>query len=278
MTPLEFFERSVKALSESSEEESWKKYTIINDSFNSLLVYLKIRPCYISSSKISRETILKEFPDIFKVKTVSSPGVLKANFIWTTTEPPSPKKKDLTSRLAFDIYFGKCLDYSCPGELHGDYPWQNRWGIGYHLHKESEPDKKFFIFAEICHKKDGFRSRLREFSKVATLISTEKVKWKVTKRYNFTPLRPGSWISFLDWKEPKTNFFNRGKDNKISKNILDELWEILDYSIKNKYEKSISKDINISSEDVEKIVSIFPNIYTFQENEESYLVESYYPM
>ena len=278
MTPLEFFERSVKALSESSEEESWKKYTIINDSFNSLLVYLKIRPCFLPISKISRETILKEFPDIFKIKQVFSGGALKPAFVWTTTEPPSPKKKDLTSRLAFDIYFGKCLDYSCPGELHGDYPWQNRWSLGYHLHKESEPGKKFFIFTEVCHKKDGFRSRLREFSKAATLISTEKVKWKVTKKYNFTPLRPGSWISSLDWKEPKTNFFNRGKDNKISKNILDELWEILDYSIKNHYEKSISKDINISSEDVEKIVSIFPNIYTFQENDEGYLVESYYPM
>jgi hypothetical protein len=277
MTPLQFFEKAVDALNRS-EEERLKKYSVINNSFNALLVYLKVRPCYISSTKIAKEVILKEFPSIFKLKTVLSPGVLKPNFIWTTTEPPSPKKKDLISFLAFNIYFGKCLDYSCPGELQGDYPWQNRWSIHYYIHKESEPDKKFHIFAEICHKKDGFRSRLREFSKVATLISTDKVRWKVTKTYSFTPLRPRSWITHLDWKEPKVNFYNRGKENKISKSILDELWEILDYSIKNDYKKSISKDIDISSEDVEKIIIVFPNIYTFKEKNKCYLVESYHPI
>ena len=44
MNPLEFFERSVEALSKSGDEKSFHKFHIIGHSFNALLVYLKIRP------------------------------------------------------------------------------------------------------------------------------------------------------------------------------------------------------------------------------------------
>ena len=258
MDPRTFWENGLIFL---DGKERQKKYSL----FNLLLIYLDYRPsCGIDPNH--RETILKKFPDIFKLKVVNGYS-LTLNLLWVHKEPRSPSKKDLSSYQNFQIYVGECLGYSCPGDLIGDYPWFRRYSVQYHLYEENSPEKTVGIYGEVCHFKKNFHPRLRNFSKLATMISIDTEKWKISERKFFTPLQPHIWLVQLDpTKDDKFNFYRIGKENGIKKEILDELYYILDFSVQKNYQNNVSKKIEITDEEIDKISEIFPNMFVFKES------------
>lgn len=174
--------------------------------FNLLLVYHTYRKAFfLMEWDIDIKIIKKYFPNVFKFKKIEYDS--KDCYLISLDElPPVPKNAKKEAGIGYtylDLYLGKVLHYSCPGQFINRPIYS---GITYYVNKVQ-------FLSEICWEFRDIEDKTIKFNRIAKLYG-----WKVSSEMN-----KNKRVKTMIVNKLIRNIENKDLKNKIKKLLAGEI-------------------------------------------------------
>ena len=238
--------------------------------FNLLLVYKKIRPCYLSFlaefEKIN-QVIEKTYPGTFKFFRIYNTKTEKEEnfrtFIYCNKKPKEPNPEIFDNFRLSQIYIGEILGYPEPGALIGDIPNEPKISLNYHIYKNGEDYIGFLGFV-LNHDTDDSKF-LKKLEKICLDICVPGESYAVRKVLRTFIYLSKNWLSSLYMSNDiEDNFIRRGEENGFEKQFLEELFNV--------YKENLEMEVEITKKEISLISKIYPSFYIFTQTKKGYKI------
>jgi len=247
-----------------------KEKTDFHLVFNLLLVYKKLRPCYLSfiaEFEEINQVIEKIYPGIFKFFRIYNTKTEKEDefrtFIYYDKKPKKPNPEIFDNFRLSEIYIGEILDYPEPGALIGDIPNENKLGLNYHIYKNGKDYMGFHGFV-LNHDIDDSKF-LKKLEKICLDICVPGESYAVRKLLRTFIYLSKNWLSSLYMSNnAENNFMRRGEENGFGKIFLQELFNV--------YKENLEIDVKITKKEISLVSKLYPSFFIFTENMRSYKI------
>jgi len=238
--------------------------------FNLLIVYKKIRPCYLVFSEEFEETnqmIKKLYPGIFNFFRIYNTKTGKEEsfrtFIYCDKKPKEPDDEIFENFRLMEIYIGEILGYPEPGALVGDIPNEPKITINYHIYKNGKDYISFHGFV-LNHDIDDSKF-LKKLEKICLDICVPGESYAVRKLVRTFIYLSKNWLSSLYMSNYiENNFIRRGEENGFEKKFLSELFNV--------YKENLEMEVEISKKEISLISKIYPSFYIFTQTKKRYKI------
>ena len=238
--------------------------------FNLLLVYKKIRPCYLCFQKEFEEInqiIEKTYPGTFKFFRIYNPKTEKEDnfrtFIYYDRKPKKPNPEIFDNFRLSEIYIGEILGYPEPGALVGDIPNEPKITLNYHIYKNGSDYTGFLGFV-LNHDTDDSKF-LKKLEKICLEICVPGESYAVRKLLRTFIYLSKNWLSSLYMSNiVENNFMRRGEENGLGKIFLEELFQV--------YKENLEIDVKITKKEISLVSKLYPSFFIFTENQKSYKI------
>lgn len=238
--------------------------------FSLLLVYKKIRPCYLSFQKEFEEinqVIEKIYPGIFKFFRIYNPKTEKEDnfrtFIYHDKKPKEPNSEIFDNFRLSEIYIGEILGYPEPGALVGDIPNEPKITLNYRIYKNGSDYTGFHGF--VLNRDIDDSKFLKKLEKICLEICVPGESYAVRKSLRTFIYLSKNWLSSLYMNHNvENNFMRRGEENGFEKKFLSELFNV--------YKENLETEVEITKKEISIISKIYPSFYIFTQTKKGYKI------